>query len=394
MLENHLDELINNNFSKVIISLGYNSNIILDFLKKVKPKYEKKIDIQVFIDDECIGTKNAILQIRNLLDNKFLLINGDLFYTNYLKSIILQLEKMYCKNFDAIFSARWTNHPKDSDLILLDTNNRILKLYKKLKHNLPNIHPIGLSGISIISSNLLDNHLLDSEETDLIASLLTPENLIRFKFLGIVNNRFIRDIGTIERLNEAKLSKQKENSKPAVFFDRDGTLIENMNYIVSRDQVKLKKDVEKILKFFERKNYFLICVSNTPQISMGLLNLEDIYAIHNEIQNQLNIKGVGIDAYYMCPHHPDSGFEGELSKLKYNCECRKPKSGMIEKALTEFPIDIRNSIVIGDSWRDIKLGKNVGLKTFLVHSKLNKCDEVTPDFSFDTFTEMYNFLAT
>jgi histidinol-phosphate phosphatase family protein len=224
-------------------------------------------------------------------------------------------------------------------------------------------------------------------ENDFITSLLRKENLNRFNFFSSINNRLIMDLGTSDRIKKLKSLKSLDSLKPALFIDRDGTLIETVEYINNTKDVKLKKDVDSVLKHYKTKNYFLISVSNTPQIARGLTEFKTIYAINNEIQNQLNQFGVKIDAFYICPHHPDKGFLGEVSKYKIICNCRKPSTGMIDRACEEFPIDLKNSIVIGDNWRDVELGRQLGLKTIQISDSESGGIKSKPTKFFSSFLE-------
>jgi histidinol-phosphate phosphatase family protein len=240
--------------------------------------------------------------------------------------------------------------------------------------------------MSIINPKLLNDKYLMNGENDFITSLLSKENLTRFNFFSANNNRLIMDLGTSNRIQKFNSLKSLNLLKPALFIDRDGTLIEMVEYIKNTKDVKLKKDVDRVLQYYKNKDFFLISVSNTPQIARGLTDLKTIYAINNEIQNQVNQFGVKIDAFYICPHHPDKGFLGEVSKYKIICTCRKPSTGMISRACEEFPIDLKNSIVIGDSWRDIELGRQLGLKTIQISENYSDMKSVPTKF-FTTFLE-------
>jgi histidinol-phosphate phosphatase family protein len=105
-----------------------------------------------------------------------------------------------------------------------------------------------------------------------------------------------------------------------------------------------------------------IVVSNQPVIALGECTFEELENIHNKMETELGKVGAFVDAIYYCPHHPDMGFDGERIEYKRECQCRKPKPGLLIQAAKEWNIDLSQSYMIGDSERDAEAGKNAGLK--------------------------------
>ncbi len=101
-------------------------------------------------------------------------------------------------------------------------------------------------------------------------------------------------------------------------------------------------------------------VTNQPGIGRGDLTWEELQQIHDKMETELGKEGAFVDAICICPHHKDKGFEGERSEYKYDCNCRKPKPGLLLQAAKDFNIDLRRSVMIGDSENDVKAGKNAG----------------------------------
>ena len=152
--------------------------------------------------------------------------------------------------------------------------------------------------------------------------------------------------------------------KKLIIFDRDNTLIncKKGKYIVSNNEIEIFiKRIENILKI--AKNYeFILLITNQPQIAMGKVSWQEVININGQIIKECQKIGLPIAGYYLCPHHPHSGFEGELSELKYNCFCRKPLPGLFFEASFQRNIDLQKSLMIGDSWRDEIAAKNAGIK--------------------------------
>lgn len=154
----------------------------------------------------------------------------------------------------------------------------------------------------------------------------------------------------------------------AIFLDRDGVIIENINLLHKPEQIKLIDGSAKALKMLN-EFFHVIVVTNQPQVARGLCTEEDVNKIHEKLKNDLKRFEAKIDAIYYCPHHPEkhhSDIKPECMKYRIDCECRKPKIGMLTKAKEDFDLDLEKCFLIGDSTRDILTGKNAGCKTILV----------------------------
>jgi D-glycero-D-manno-heptose 1,7-bisphosphate phosphatase len=140
--------------------------------------------------------------------------------------------------------------------------------------------------------------------------------------------------------------------KPAVFLDRDGTLIEEVNYLSRVEDLRLFSYTAESVKLLKEQGFWVIVVTNQSGIGRGIYSEADMHSVHEAIQAEL---GGAIDAFYFCPHLPDEG-----------CKCRKPGLGMIEAAMAEFEIDLENSWMIGDKKLDIETGQAATVSTSLV----------------------------
>ncbi len=152
--------------------------------------------------------------------------------------------------------------------------------------------------------------------------------------------------------------------RPAIFLDRDGTIIELRDYLRSLDEIVLLPRAAEGLKLLADAGYLLIIITNQSGVARGYFDEEFVRAANDKLNEMLERRGVAIDAVYYCPHHPMYGSEG----YKVDCNCRKPKPGMISKAAADFDIDLRRSWVIGDNEPDIKLAANAGLRSVLVRT--------------------------
>jgi D-glycero-D-manno-heptose 1,7-bisphosphate phosphatase len=140
--------------------------------------------------------------------------------------------------------------------------------------------------------------------------------------------------------------------KPAVFVDRDGTLIEEVNFLSSVEDLRVFPFTRPALKVLKENGFLVIVLTNQSGIARGKYSEADMHAIHDQIQAEL---GGSIDAFYYCPHLPSA-----------ECDCRKPSLGMIESAKADFEIDMERSWMIGDKNLDVQIAKNAGIKSVLV----------------------------
>lgn len=142
------------------------------------------------------------------------------------------------------------------------------------------------------------------------------------------------------------------NKQKAIFIDRDGTLIEEVNYLHRVEDLRFFDYTDESIKLLKDHGFLVLIATNQSGIGREIYTEADMHGIHEAIQNHLTEK---IDAFYFCPHLPNSG-----------CKCRKPNLGMIEQACQDFEIDLENSWMIGDKKLDVELGFNANLKTALV----------------------------
>ena len=144
----------------------------------------------------------------------------------------------------------------------------------------------------------------------------------------------------------------------AIFFDRDGVLNEEVGYLWQVEKFKWIDGAREAIKFCNERGLLAVVVTNQGGIARGLYTHAEVDALHAFMQRSLSEIGAHIDAFYYCPHHP----EGVVEKFSVVCDCRKPKPGLILRACRELDIDPAQSILFGDSERDIAAAKAAGLR--------------------------------
>ncbi len=150
--------------------------------------------------------------------------------------------------------------------------------------------------------------------------------------------------------------------RPAVFLDRDGTLIREREYLSDPEQVEILPGTAAGLRRLQGAGYWLIVTSNQSGVARGYFSEQAVRAVHDRLQSLLTAEQVPLDAIYYCPHFQ----QGAVSAYARQCDCRKPKPGMLLAAAAERDIDWENSWVVGDKMLDLEFGRSNGLRTVLV----------------------------
>jgi D-glycero-D-manno-heptose 1,7-bisphosphate phosphatase len=153
-------------------------------------------------------------------------------------------------------------------------------------------------------------------------------------------------------------------SRPAVFLDRDGTLIEERGFIDRLDMVTMYPWTGDALRLLTRAGFAAVVVTNQSALARGMIEETFLHEVHRAIDAKITAAGGAIDRYYYCPHLPNASVE----KYRQTCRCRKPGPGLIEQACRDLDLDPARSVTIGDRWRDIGAGFAAGTRTVLVRS--------------------------
>ena len=162
-------------------------------------------------------------------------------------------------------------------------------------------------------------------------------------------------------------------TRPAAFIDRDGTLIEEVNFLSRVDDLRLFPYTHEAVKRLKDAGYLVIVLTNQSGIGRGIVDETAMHAIHEAMQSQL--EGM-IDAFYFCPHLPCDG-----------CPCRKPSLGMVESAMTDFPINMSRSWMFGDKKIDVETGINAGIRSAMVMTGYGRAHAKTLDAIPDVLAE-------
>jgi D-glycero-D-manno-heptose 1,7-bisphosphate phosphatase len=163
------------------------------------------------------------------------------------------------------------------------------------------------------------------------------------------------------------------NTRPAIFLDRDGVIIEDVNYLARPNQVRLIPGSAEAIAALNRAGWPIVVVTNQAGVARGYFPETAVTCVHRHMARELAAYGAVIEAFYFCPHHP----EAEIERYRIACACRKPSPGMLHRAADELGIDLERSWMIGDRISDLEAGAAAGARTILVRTGLGAGADTT-----------------
>ncbi len=380
ILQWQIECLKSQGLTDITLVIGYLGHIIKEYFGDGS---KFGVDIVYYVEETPLGTAGALFKIN--LTEDFLLLCGDVIFDVDFHRFILfhKTNKAW-----ASLMAHPNGHPYDSSLLVTEIlppqvpggnpvdTHRVVRWMNKEDERLYYKNRVN-AGIEIISPALLDEtmkhfvprHPETPEKIDLDREVLKP-NIPSGKIFAYDTPEYIKDMGTPDRYYEVEKdiasgkvkARNLSNKQKAIFLDRDGTINKYVGFLTKPEQFELIPGVSEAIKRINKSGYLAIVVTNQPVIARGDCTWEDLQTIHDKMETELGKAGAFVDAIYVCPHHRDRGFAGERVEYKFDCDCRKPKPGLVLQAAKDFNIDLSQSYMIGDSDRDIDAGRNAGCK--------------------------------
>ena len=374
LLEYQIANMKEGGIDEIILIVGHMGNVIREYFGDGS---SFDVSISYFNEETPLGTAGALAKIKDRLEDTFFLVFGDLFINiNYDRFLAFHNDR---RALITLF-AHPNSHPYDSDIIITDYENRVIGWsYKKdvRTDDYRNLVNAGLYVMQKTAVNLIEQIQKENavDKVDLEKDYLIPL-IPEFPIFAYQSTEYVKDVGTPDRLGKVTADYlhgvcEKRNLKykqKCIFLDRDGTINQFVGFLRSVDQVKLEPRAAKAIRLINESEYLAIVITNQPVIARGECSFEELNKIHNRIYTLLGKEGAYLDGLYYCPHHPDKGFKGEVPELKVNCNCRKPKIGMLKKAETDFNVDLANSWFVGDTTMDVQTGINAGMHTVMLES--------------------------
>lgn len=333
------------------------------------------VRIRYLVEAQPLGTAGAVLAGFDQLADHFVVMYGD-------TMINVDLERLWqahhASQAEATLLLHPNDHPLDSDLVNVDAQGWVTAF-----HNRP--HPEGRwfqnlvnAGLYVIRRESLAPWAGQPVKLDFGQDLF-PALLGRgARLLGYNSPEYIKDIGTPQRYQKigaefaSGLVERRSFSTPhpAVFLDRDGTLVREVSRhgLTSPDQLELLPGAAAAVHDLNHLGFRVVVITNQPVIAKGMCREADLQVMHNKLETLLGQEHAFLDRIYYCPHHPDFGFAGERPELKIVCACRKPQPGLIQQAARDLNLDLSASWLIGDTTTDVETARRVGVKSILVRT--------------------------
>jgi D-glycero-D-manno-heptose 1,7-bisphosphate phosphatase len=367
ILEYQLECLFRAGLEDIIVVVGHLGEVIKSYFDKTP--YKK--NIRYYTETEVLGTAGALFKLTGELGDSFFLINGDLIFDVDFARIAARHQE---KNALATLVSHPNDHPYDSALLVTDREERVVgwinkedpRQYYKNKVN---------TGIHILTRELIleTEKILKARKVDLDRDILKP-HIPTGRIFAYDTPEYIKDMGTPDRyyqveqdLASGKVSSRNlVNKQRAVFLDRDGTINTLAGFVTRPEQFSLIAGAAEAIRRINDAGLLAIVITNQPAIARGECSPEELEIIHQKMESELGKAGAYVNDIFYCPHHPDKGFPGERPEYKIDCECRKPKPGMLLRAAEKYNIELAASWMIGDDARDILAGKAAGCKTVLL----------------------------
>lgn len=327
-----------------------------------------------YVEEETpLGTAGALYYLKDEIREDFLLLNGDVIFD---VDVARFAERHRRLKTMATILTHPNDHPYDSGIIVADETGRVTDWLHKEDERLWYRNRVN-AGMHMLAPDIF-RRFPDLRKRDLDRDVLKP--LIPLGELGIYDSpEYVRDMGTPDRLDavardirEGRVEARNLSRKQrAVFLDRDGTLNKHVGFLTDIDDMELEEGAAEAVRKINAGGYLAIVVTNQPVVARGEVTEEGLRKIHDKLETLLGREGAYVDDILYCPHHPHKGYEGERPEYKIECDCRKPKPGLLLRAAEKYNIDLTRSWMIGDGRADVEAGRAAGCRTVLLDGRAN-----------------------
>jgi D,D-heptose 1,7-bisphosphate phosphatase len=398
LLLHQLELLCAHGFTDAVVMVNHKADAIQEWLVGV----DLPISVRLIDDGEPRGTAGAVLAALGELEPEFLVMYGD-------TMLAVDLTRFWTWHLaapgaDVSLFLHPNDHPHDSDLVEIDETGRILAF-----HAYP--HPANAWLPNLVNAALYvvrRESLRAWSETagplDFAKDLFPRMLAAGAKLRGYASPEYIKDAGTPERLERVRNAltsgaiRRASLNEPqrAVFLDRDGTLNVEHGLIRRAEDLEVFPFAGSAIRRLNEAEWRTVLVSNQPIIARGEVTEAQLRRIHARLETEIGRDHAYLDRIYVCPHHPDRGFQGERTELKIRCNCRKPEPGLIFDAQRDLNIDLASSWYIGDSSADLGAAEAARVSCILVetgHGGLDRRHPYEAKFTVANISEAAAFIV-
>lgn len=375
ILEYQLECLRDQGYRDIILVIGHLGHVVREYFgdgSGISPATGKPfgVSIEYIVETEPLGTAGALYLLKEKLGEDFLLLCGDVIFD-------IDVDRFYrfhkARGGVATLFTHPNSHPYDSGIIMADESGKVTNWLHKEEPRQWYRNRVN-AGLHFFSHRIFEQGLFrELKKVDLDREVLKP--LIPTGQLFVYDSpEYVKDMGTPDRFYSVTEDircgkvrhKNLSNPQRCVFLDRDGTLNKYVGFLRHIDQLELLPGAAEAVRKINESGYLAIIVTNQPVIARGEVTVPELREIHNKLETLLGQEGAYVDGIYYCPHHPHKGYEGEIPELKIDCQCRKPKPGLLYQAAKDFHIDLTASYMVGDGDNDVQCGINAGCTPVLL----------------------------
>jgi histidinol-phosphate phosphatase family protein len=378
LLAHLLSKLARAGARRVVLLAGSGGEAVSEIAPTLAPP---GLVVETIVERNPLGTGGALRSIESQLPERFLVLFGDIYATvDFRRLSDSALER---GGLGTLLVHR-SSHPEDSDVVAIDDAQRLISWMGRGPRRTSSA--VGAAALTNAAVSVLHRDLLrripSDRPSDLTAEVLPPLVDARAPLYAYVSSEYVRDIGTPERLRSVDADCRAGRTALAAelaLLDRDGVLVEEgPEPVVSPDGIRLLPGAAEGVRCLNEAGIRVVVVTNQAVVARGLCSPSTLEAIHGRLRDLLAAQGAKLDAIYHCPHHPETHWQEGPSALRGPCRCRKPSTGMVERALDETGVVAWRGVVVGDATIDLQLAANAGLAGICVRTGKGGDDGLYP----------------
>ena len=372
LLEWHLRMLKHSEVTDVIVVSGHLGEQVRDVAERVDTN---GLRVTVWQEEKQQGTTAALaLAASTTKANEFVVVLGDIFMSLPIQDFINQWRSS-TRSVGVVVHP--STHPADSDAVFPSHEGTVHVAPKgQEREYVPNLSSAGLFAVN---RTAIEKY---GELKDLGSNVL-PTAAHESDLFVFLTSHYLKDTGTPERLRSAESDiasgafarRGSLDPRAALFLDRDGVINPSQPEVYQPENFSLLPGIAEAIKQANSAGVPVIVVTNQPGIAKGFMTFDDHQRIRARMDHLLGEHGAFVDDYLFCPHHPDSGFHGEVAELKGPCKCRKPGTELGTFAARRHAINLEASVMVGDTDRDRGFSEDLGMTFVHVCADEGSCRE-------------------
>lgn len=345
-LEVLIDEARRRGFDRFLLLAGYKADVVRDYIEGTDVPGRFNATVEICVEPEPLGTGGALVNALPLLDENFLLLNGDTWFDfNWLDLAATTLDT----RADCGMALRLVDKPDRYETIAL--NGTCITEFRPRQAGLERALING--GVYVMKRACLEGMTAPFS----LEGVLLPRLAQEGRLAGVAYDGFFIDIGIPETYENAQTSVPAHRRRPALFLDRDGVLNEDTGYVHDPAHFTWIEGAKAAVKLFNDAGFYVFVVTNQAGVARGFYDEATVHRLHGWMAEEMRDFGASIDDWRYCPYHT----EGVVERYKAAHPWRKPEPGMLLDLMAHWPVDTARSLLIGDRESDLTAAKAAGI---------------------------------